>query len=98
MTGPVTAEQVFDAAIRVLVCQEKFLEVDFSPDHIRVHLTQKRVLALSFLVPMSKMTAILSDMEQQQMIGAEQRGGMWATPYGNQIIASLLEPEIPERG
>jgi len=91
MIEPFTAEQVFDAAIRVLVCQEKVLEVDFSPDRIRVHLPPKRVLALSCSVPMSRMTAILSEMEQEQLIGAEQRGGMWATPPGNRIIASLLE-------
>lgn len=39
---------------------------------------------------MSKMTAILSEMEQNQLIGTEQRGGMWAAPLGNRIIADYL--------
>lgn len=88
---PVTAEQVFDTPIHILLCQEKFLEVDFSPDRIRIHLPPKRILAVSCSVPVSKMTAILSEMEQQQLIGAEQRGGMWATPLGNRMISGLLE-------
>jgi len=91
MIDLLTAEQVFDAAIRILLCQEKFLEVDFSPDRIRIHLPPKRILAVSCSMPVSKMTAILSEMEQQQLIGAEQRGGMWATSPGNRIIADLLE-------
>lgn len=39
---------------------------------------------------MSKMTAILSEMEENQLIGTEQRGGMWTTPFGNRIIADFL--------
>jgi len=90
MPDPITAEQVFDAAIRIQVCQEKSLDVDFFPDRVRVRLPPKRVLAVSCSVPMSKMTAILSEMERDQLIGTEQRGGMWATPLGNRIIADCL--------
>ena len=90
MIDPITAEQIFDAAIRIQVCQEKSLEIDFFPDRIRIRLPPKRVLAQFCSVPMSKMTAILSEMEQNQMIGTEQRGGMWATPLGNRIIADGL--------
>jgi len=90
MIDPITAEQIFDAAIRIQVCQEKSLEVDFFPDRVRVRLPPKRVLAQFCSVPMSKMTAILSEMEQNQLIGTEQRGGMWATPPGNRIIADCL--------
>ena len=90
MIDPVTAEQIFDAAIRIQVCQEKSLEVDFSPDQVRVRLPTKRMLAQFCLVPMSKMTAILSEMEQNRLIGTEHRGGMWATPLGNRIIADSL--------
>jgi len=90
MSDTVTAEQIFDAAIRVQVCGKKNLEVKFSPDHVRVLLPTKRVLAAACSVPMSKMTAILSEMEQDQLIGAEQRGGMWATPLGNRMISGLL--------
>jgi DNA-binding transcriptional regulator YhcF (GntR family) len=91
MIDPVTAEQVFDAAIRIQVCEKKYLEVDFFPDQVRVHLPPKRVLARSCSVPMSKMTAILSEMERDNLIGTAQRGGMWVAPPGNRIIAGLLE-------
>jgi DNA-binding transcriptional regulator YhcF (GntR family) len=90
MIDSITAEQIFDAAIRIQVCQEKALEVDFFPDRVGVRLPPKRVLAQSCSVPMSKMTAILSEMEQNQLIGTEQRGGMWATSPGNHIIADCL--------
>ncbi|PKL69909.1 MAG: hypothetical protein CVV30_00610 [Methanomicrobiales archaeon HGW-Methanomicrobiales-1] len=90
MIDPITAEQVFDVAIRILVCEKKSLEVDFFMDKIRVHLPPKRTLAEFCSIPMSKMTAILSEMEQDQLIGTEQRGGMWATPLGNRIIADCL--------
>jgi hypothetical protein len=36
------------------------------------------------------MTTILSEMEQNQLITTEQRGGMWAAPLGNPIIADCL--------
>ena len=90
MIDSITAEQIFDAAIRIQVCQEKSLDVDFFPDRVRVRLPPKRVLARSCSVPMSKMTAILSEMEQNQLIGTEQRGGMWASSLGNRIIAECL--------
>ncbi len=85
-----TPEQIFDAAIRIQVCEKKSLEVDFSLELVRIHLPSKRVLVQSCSVPMSKMTAILSEMEQNQLIGTEQRGGMWVTPLGNRIIADCL--------
>ncbi len=90
MIDSITAEQIFDAAIRIQVCEEKSLEVDFFPDRVRVRLPPKRVLARSCSVPMSKMTVILSEMEQNQLIGTEQRGGMWATSLGNRIIVNCL--------
>ena len=90
MIDSITAEQIFDAAIRIQVCEKKSLEVDFSPAQVRVHLPPKRVLAEFRSVPMSKMTVILSEMEQNQLIGTEQRGGMWATSHGNRIIADCL--------
>lgn len=91
MIDSLSPEQVFDAAIRIQVCEKKYLEVDFSSDQIRVHLPPKRVLAQSCSLPMAKMTAILSEMEQSQLIGAKQRGEMWATPLGNRIIADHLK-------
>lgn len=90
MISPVRAEQVFDAALQIQLCEKKSLEVDFSPDHIRVHLPPKRMLALACSVPMSKMTNLLSEMEERQLIATEQRGGMWVTPRGNRMIADYL--------
>ena len=90
MIDPITAEQVLEDAIRIQVCQKRSLEVDYFPDRVRVHLPPKRVLAESCLVTMSKMTALLSEMEQNQLIGTEPRGGMWTTPRGNRIIAGCL--------
>lgn len=90
MLNPAVAEQIFDLVIRIQLREKKMLELNFSPDHIRVLLPPKRILALSGEIPMSKITAILSEMEQDQLIQAEQRGGMWSTPQGNRIIAGLL--------
>ena len=39
---------------------------------------------------MSKITAVQSEMEQDQLIQAEPRDGMRTTPQGNRIIADLL--------
>ena len=90
MADPGTAEQVFDIALRIQLCERKYLEVNLSPDHIRVLLPPKRVLAENGSIPMSKITAFLSEMEQDHLIQAEQRGGMWTTSSGNRIIARLL--------
>jgi DNA-binding transcriptional regulator YhcF (GntR family) len=90
MNEPITAEQIFDASIRIQLCEKRSLEVDFSQDLVRVRLPSKRELARFCSVPMSKMTAILSEMEQNLLIGTELRGGMWATRLGNQIIADCL--------
>ena len=43
MIDSITAEQIFDAAIQIQVCQEKSLEVDFFPDRVGVRLPPKRV-------------------------------------------------------
>lgn len=90
MIAPARAEEVFDAALRIQLCEKKTLEVDFSPDQIRVHLPPKRMLALACSVPMSKMTDLLSEMEEKQLIATEQRGGMWVTPLGNRMVADYL--------
>ncbi|MFA4877062.1 MAG: hypothetical protein WC586_06580 [Methanoregula sp.] len=90
MGNPAVAEQIFDLAIRIQIREKKMLELNLSPDHIRLLLPPKRVLAMSGKIPMSKITAMLSEMEQGQLIQAEQRGGMWSTPSGNRIIANLL--------
>jgi len=90
MVNPAVAEQIFDLVIRIQLREKKMLELNFSPHHIRVLLPPKRVLALSGEIPMSRITAVLSEMEQDQLIQGEQRGGMWATPRGNRIIADCL--------
>lgn len=90
MTNPSATNQIFDLAIRIQLREKKMLELNFSPDHVRVLLPSKRVLAESGALPMSKITAVLSEMEQDQLIQAEQRGGMWTTPSGNHIVAGLL--------
>ena len=91
MTNPSATEQIFDLAIRIQLRDKKMLELNFSPDHIRVLLPPKRVLAESGAIPMSKINTVLSEMEQDQLIQAEQRGGMWTTPKGNRIILGLLQ-------
>lgn len=98
MINTIIAEEIFDAAMRIQICERKHLEVTFSPDHVRVFLPPKRVLADAFPVPLSKITAILSEMEQTHLIGAEQRGGMWTTPQGNRIIAGLLARKYRKEG
>ena len=90
MVNPAVAEQIFDLAIRIQLREKKMLELNFSPGNFRVLLPPKRVLALSGELPMSKITAVLADMEQDQLIQGEERGGMWSTPQGNRIIAGLF--------
>lgn len=90
MTDPGTAEQVFDIAMQIQIRERKYLEVNFAPDHVRILLPPKRLMATSGTMAMSKITAALSEMEQDHLIAAEQRGGMWTTPEGNRILAGLL--------
>ena len=90
MSDTISAEEIFDAVVRIQVLEKRSLEVDFFPGRVRVHLPPKRVLVRSCSVPVLKMTAVLSGMEKDQLIGTEQRGGMWTTPPGNRIIAGYL--------
>ena len=90
MTNRSAAEEIFDLEIRIQLREKKMLELNFSPNHIRVLLPPKRMLAESGALPMSKITVVLSEMEQDQLIQGEQRGGMWSAPQGNRIIAGLL--------
>ncbi|OPY32829.1 MAG: hypothetical protein A4E34_02206 [Methanoregula sp. PtaU1.Bin006] len=90
MNDPGMEEQIFETAIRMQLCGKKTLEMTFSPRRIRVLLPPKRMLASESQVPVSKVTAFLAEMEQKNLIHAEQRGGMWSTEKGNRIIAGLL--------
>ena len=90
MTNRSAAEEIFDLAIRIQLREKKMLELNFFPGQVRVLLPPKRMLAESGAIPMSRITAVLSEMEQDQLIQAEQRGGMWSTTSGNRIIAGLL--------
>jgi hypothetical protein len=90
MEAPVTAEDIFDLAVRIQVRERKSLEAAFFPEGIRVILPPKRVLAVSGPMALSQITATLASMEQDHLIETEQRGGMWTTPGGNRIVAGLL--------
>lgn len=90
MADPSTAEQVSDLAMQIQIRERKYLEVNFSPDHVQVLLPPKRLMATSGTMAMSKITAFLSEMDQDHLIEVEQRGGMWTTLEGNRILAGLL--------
>jgi hypothetical protein len=97
MADPGTAEQIFDIALQIQLRERKYLEVDFlSPDQVRVLLPPKRMLTATGALPLSKITTILSEMERDHLIQAEQRGGTWTTPSGNRIIARLLTGKYRE--
>src|SRR5512138_2253819 len=97
MIDPLTPEGILGAALQVQLCSSRSLDVDFFPDRVRIRLPPKRTLAAATGVPLSQMTAVLSRMEQDGIIGTERRGGMWVAPAGNRILAGLLAGRYREQ-
>ena len=90
MEGPVPPEEILAIALQILIGEKKQLEVTFFPDQVRILLPPKRTLAAAGGLPMAKITAALAQMEQDRLVVAEQRGGIWTTPAGNRILGRLL--------
>lgn len=85
-----TPEVVLDTALWILLCEKKFLNVEFLPECIRVYLPSQRELAVHCSVSMTTMMLAIAGMELQDLIRKAERVGIWTTPQGNRMIADII--------
>jgi len=85
-----TPRYVFETALWIQIYDKKTLEVDFSPQGLRIHLPTYRDFSSYFSIPKRKLGEVLSDMEKQQLISMKGPSGIWTTPKGNQFVANII--------
>jgi DNA-binding PadR family transcriptional regulator len=89
-----TPQIVLEIALRIQICDKKSLDIDFSPENIRIHLPPQRSLAFHCAVSEGNLLGVLYKMENQHLIKKEERIGIYTTPLGNQEIADLIEKKF----
>jgi len=86
-----TAQEVFEAALWIQLCDTRSLDIDLVPDGARLHLPSQHLLSLYCSAPPGEMLAVFSDMEAGGLIIREERRGVWTTPRGNILVADIIE-------
>jgi len=86
-----TAQEVFEAALWIQLCDKRSLDIDLVPDGARLHLPSQHLLSLYCSAPSGEMLAVFSDMEDGGLIIREERRGLWTTPRGNILVADIIE-------
>ncbi len=83
--------EVFKAALRILLHDQKSLEVTISPDAITLHLPVLRDLSPRCSLSHSEMIKVLQGMERHALIRKKERIGIWTRPKGNRVIADPID-------
>jgi len=84
-------QEVFEAALWIQLSDKKSLDIDLSPEGVRLHLPSQHLLALYCSAPPGEILSLLSAMEDSDLIVKEERRGLWTTPRGNIIVAEIIE-------
>ncbi|MEN6611731.1 MAG: hypothetical protein ABFC24_12895 [Methanoregulaceae archaeon] len=84
-------DRVFDAALRIQICDRKMLTLDFQPGKISLQLPSRELLARHCSVPARDIRRIFLEMEDLQLVATDGQGLVWTTPRGNLMIADILE-------
>jgi hypothetical protein len=86
-----TAQEVLEAALWIQLCDKRSLDIDLAPEGARLHLPSQHLLSQYCSAPPGEMLALLSDMEECDLIMKEERRGVWTTPRGNILVAEIIE-------
>ena len=86
-----TAQEVLEAALWIQLCDKRSLDIDLAPEGARLHLPSQHLLSQYCSAPPGEMLALLSDMEECDLIMKEERRGVWTTPRGNKLVAEIIE-------
>lgn len=86
-----TAQEVLEAALWIQLCDKRSLDIDLAPEGARLHLPSQHLLSQYCSALPGEMLAVLSDMEECDLIMKEERRGVWTTPRGNKLVAEIIE-------
>jgi len=86
-----TAQEVLEAALWIQLCDKRALDIDLAPEGARLHLPSQHLLSQYCSAQPIEMLAVLSDMEECDLIMKEERRGVWTTPRGNKLVAEIIE-------
>ena len=95
--GPDEQNDIIDAAIRILLEEDRCITVGFSPDGISIRFPTTRKLAEFLGIPHYYVLPRFGEMERDGLIRREERVGISTTPAGTQRLLSTMAERYSER-
>lgn len=86
---------IIDSAMKILLCEEKAVELIFSPGHIQIRLPASRRIAGNLKVPHEYILDFYSLMEEEGLITRVERVGIFTTLKGTERLGSLMRDRYP---
>jgi hypothetical protein len=94
---PDEQNDIIDAAIRILLEEDRCITVGFSPDGISIRFPTTRKLAEFLGIPHYYVLPRFGEMERDGLIRREERVGISTTPAGTQRLLSIMAERYSER-
>jgi len=89
-------DEIFDAAVRILLMQDRCITVHFrGDDGVSVQFPTTRRLAEHLKVPHYYVLPYFAEMEQNGLIRRVERVGISTTPGGTALLVSLMASRYP---
>jgi Mn-dependent DtxR family transcriptional regulator len=85
-----TIDLLFDAAVRILVVEERALTVSFTPEGISIRFPTTRRLAEFLGVPHYYVLPVFGQMEEEGLITRAERVGIMTTAEGNRRFVAVM--------
>ena len=95
--GPDEQNDIIDAAIRILLEEDRCINVGFSPDGVSIRFPTTRKLAEFLGIPHYYVLPRFGEMERDGLIRREERVGISTTPAGTQRLLSIMADRYSER-
>jgi DNA-binding transcriptional regulator YhcF (GntR family) len=86
----ITTDQIFEAAIRIQLAEERALTLAFKPDEIRIRFPTTRRLADYLAIPHYYMLPYFAMMEQDGLVSRAERVGIMTTAKGTRKYLGII--------
>jgi DNA-binding transcriptional regulator YhcF (GntR family) len=90
-------DQVFDAALRIHLLQDRAVTITFTPSDILVKFPTTRSLAEFLKVPHYYVLPYFGMMEQEQLVTRAERVGILTTPRGTRKYLELMNRDYRQQ-
>lgn len=92
-----SVEGIFEAAVRILLEEERLVNLVFSPGNIMIRFPTTRRLAEYLRVPHYYVLPYFAMMEEMQLVTRAERVGILTTPAGTKKLMEIMAGRFREQ-